>query len=300
LSDGDSPGLTLVAGWFSYPEMGASAGDLFARDLVCGWLEAAGQPHHVAVAPPFSDGIDVNGVQPGLYERLVFVCGPFGNGWPITDLLERFQHCQMVGVNLSMLEPVEAWNPFDVLIERDSSRTCRPDITLLGETVGTPVVGSILVHHQKEYGKLSVHRRADELIAQALDALDVAVVPIDTRLDLNSTGLRTANQVESVIAKMDAVITTRLHGTVLALKNNVPVVPVDPVAGGAKVAEQVRALRWPVGLLAENATLDDVVTALRWCLTGSARSLARRSAAAGRAEAEKVREQFIEAVTSST
>ena len=31
---------TLVAGWFSFEQMGASAGDLLARDLVCEWLEA--------------------------------------------------------------------------------------------------------------------------------------------------------------------------------------------------------------------------------------------------------------------
>ena len=47
--------------------------------------------------------------------------------------------------------------------------------------------------------------------------------------------LRTAEEVESLIARMDVVLTTRLHGLVLALKHGVPVVAIDPIAGGAKL-----------------------------------------------------------------
>jgi polysaccharide pyruvyl transferase WcaK-like protein len=44
----------------------------------------------------------------------------------------------------------------------------------------------------------------------------------------------------------DVVVTTRLHGLVLALKQGVPVLAVDPVAGGARVATQAAAWGWPV------------------------------------------------------
>ena len=47
----------LVAGWFSFEQMGASAGDLMARDVVCDWLEQAGRSYDVALAPPFSGGL---------------------------------------------------------------------------------------------------------------------------------------------------------------------------------------------------------------------------------------------------
>jgi exopolysaccharide biosynthesis predicted pyruvyltransferase EpsI len=66
----------------------------------------------------------------------------------------------------------------------------------------------------------------------------MAVIAIDTRLDENRTGLRTAGEVESLIARMDVVLTTRLHGMVLALKNGVPAIAIDSVAGGAKVRRQ--------------------------------------------------------------
>jgi hypothetical protein len=49
----------------------------------------------------------------------------FGNGWPVTDFLERFRHCRLAGVKLSMLQPLDVWNPFELLIERDSSAAAR-------------------------------------------------------------------------------------------------------------------------------------------------------------------------------
>jgi Polysaccharide pyruvyl transferase len=49
-----------------------------------------------------------------------------------------------------------------------------------------------------------------------------------------------------VIARADVVVTTRLHGLVLALTQGMPVLAVDPVAGGAKVATQAAAWGWPV------------------------------------------------------
>ena len=60
-----------------------------------------------------------------------------------------------------------------------------------------------------------------------------------------------------MIGRADVVVTTRLHGLVLALKQGVPALAVDPVAGGAKVAAQAAVWGWPV-LLARsgNPVLD--------------------------------------------
>ena len=77
---------TLVAGWFSFEQMGASAGDLLARDVVCQWLREAKVAYDVALAPPFAGGVDWRAVDPASYDNLVFVCGPFGNGEPATPV----------------------------------------------------------------------------------------------------------------------------------------------------------------------------------------------------------------------
>ena len=286
----------LVCGWFSFEEMGATAGDLLSRELVCGRLREAGIDYDVAVAPPFDGGVRLSAVDPGGYTHLVFVCGPFGNGWPITELLPRFQHCRLVGVNLSMLQPLDEWNPFDVLLERDSSRTARPDLSFLSVAPLVPVVGAVLVHPQLEYDH-GRHAEAEAAIDRLLESRELSVVRIDTRLDVNAYGMRSAGQVESVIARMDAIVTTRLHGLVLALKNGVPVVAVDPIDGGAKVVRQARTLDWPHVFVADQVDDEQLQEALGWCLTDDGRRAARECAAAARSRLEPLSHELVAALT---
>jgi hypothetical protein len=284
---------TLVMGWFSYELYGATAGDLLACDLACEWLREAGHTVDVAFAPPFTRGVDWRAVEPREYSHLVFVCGPFGDNDVTRELLTRFAHCHKIGLNLSMLAPLEEWNPFDFLIERDSDIAVNPDITLLSERRKVPVVGLLLVHPQKEYKERARHKAANEAIHRLIASREMAVVPIDTRLDENHSGLRTAREVESLIARMDAVLTTRLHGTVLALKYGVPVVAVDAIAGGAKVSSQARALGWPMCFAIEEVTDEALRGALDYCLTLEARQAARHCASVARNRLADLRERFI-------
>jgi hypothetical protein len=270
-----------------------TAGDLLTRDVACRWLDEAGVSYDVAVAPPLEGGVDLEAVDPARYTHLLFVCGPLGNGEPATGLFSRFSTCRQIGLNLSMLHPLEEWNPFDLLLERDSSATARPDLSLLAEASPVPVVGVILVHEQKEYAG-GRHAGVHEEIERLLDRTEVAVVRIDTVLDVpNAAGLRTPAEVESLIARMDAVITTRLHGGVLAIKHGVPALMVDPVEGGAKLRYQAGALRWPALLVAEQVTDAALDDALAWCLTAEARAAAVSSAKHCRAALKEVHERFL-------
>jgi hypothetical protein len=137
---GGNPKRVLVAGWFSFEQMGATAGDLMARDLACEWIERADYTNDVAHAAPFTGGVDWRHVDPKAYSHVVFVCGPFGNGWPLTDFLPRFQRCHLLGLDLTMLQSLEEWNPFEHLWERDSSRTSRPDLVFLARQPLVPVL----------------------------------------------------------------------------------------------------------------------------------------------------------------
>jgi hypothetical protein len=262
----------LLAGWFSFDNMGATAGDMIARDIICQWLSEANIEYRVAdcTAFPYKGGINWQKTNPSEFTDLLFVCGPFGNGWPVTEMLAHFSNCRLTGVNLSLMEPLTVWNPFTLLLERDSSKTTNPDITFLGPLPAVPVVGVILSHKQKEYGSRSLHDMANEKIDELLNTVESARVSIDTSLLDNTGGLRTAGEVEAMIAKMDLVITTRLHGTVLSIKNGVPVIPIDPIEGGAKISLQVKELGWPI--LFNAATLDNVSlsTAFQYCLSRTA------------------------------
>lgn len=287
----------LVAGWFSFERMGATAGDLLARDVVCRWLDDAEVPYDIALAAPFTGGVGWCEVDPAAYSHLVFVCGPFGNGWPLTELLPRFSHCGLVGIDLSMLQSLEEWNPFDLLLERDSSRTARPDVAFLSDRPLVPVVARVRVHPQEEYGELGGHDDAHRLIDELLGGRELAIVDVDTRLDENATGLRTASEVESVIARADVVVTTRLHGLVLALKNGVPVVAVDPVRGGAKITRQAQVLGWPHAFAVDEATARSLAQAFEQCLRPEARERAAAAAAYAREALVEARDVFLWEIT---
>ena len=284
---------TLVAGWFSFEEMGATAGDLHCRDLACRWLERAGHTYDVALASPFQGGVDWQAVDPQSYTHVLFVCGPFGNGPPVTEFLERFAGRRLVGLSLSMLEALPVWNPFDLLLERDSSRTSRPDISFLADTPVVPVVGLVLIDAQPEYGSNDSSSKANETIRRLIDSREMSVVQIDTRLDTNRWGLRTPAEIESLIARMDVVITTRMHGMVHALKHGVPAVVIDSVAGGAKIAHQGRTIGWPVVFTVDTLTDDALRGAFEHCLTPEARAEARACTERARAVVEEIRDRFI-------
>ena len=288
----DEEPRVLVAGYFSFPDAHATAGDLLVRDQVCRWLEEAGRPYDVAHAPPFVGGVDWRSVDPTRYSHVVFACGPFSPDLASWELLQRFPAARSVGVNLSMLVPLDEWNPFDALVERDSSRTARPDVAFGTTEPKVPVVGVCLREHAPGT------RTANAAIRRLVEATPMAAVPIDTRLDVmhggtNSTGQRTAAEVESLLARMDVVVTTRLHGLVLALKNGVPVVAVDPGNEGDKIRRQAESVGWPVVFGVDEVTDEGLRRALEFCATAEARALAAECAGRARAEGTRVRDLLM-------
>ena len=273
---------TLVAGWFSFIEMGASAGDLLTRDLVCQWLGENTNPYDVALVPPFKGGIDWHSVNPSDYKRVIFVCGPFGNGPPVDEMLIRFSHCDWIGINLSMLQSLDEWNPFKLLLERDSSRTIRPDLAFLASAPPVMVVGKMLIDSQPEYGDRDHHERVEQAIDKFLDSRDVAVLTIDTRLDQNASQSKSSAQVEALISCVNVVITTRLHGLVLSLKNGIPAVAIDSVQHGAKLTRQAEAIGWRTILSVDDLSQERLEQAFEYCISEQARSEAKECSSRAR------------------
>lgn len=282
----------LVAGWFSFEEGHATAGDLLARDLVCQWLTADGRTFDVAVAPPFSGGVDWRTVDPDAYTHVVFVCGPFQPKRLEAAFLRRFANACLFGIDLSLDAPLDVWNPFDFLIERDTPAGAHADIVFLSDQKQVPVIGVCLVEPHPE-------ARVDEAnaaVAQLLASREASVVQIDTRLDVNETGLRTPAEIESLIARVDVLVTTRLHGLVLALKNGVPVLAIDAVPGGAKLLRQAEAIGWPLLFTLDRLAPENLQQALDYCLTEAARDEARAAGERAKRLADTVREGFMAAL----
>ena len=72
------------------------------------------------------------------------------------------------------------------------------------------------------------------------------------------------------------VVTTRMHGLVLALKNGVPALAVDPIIGGAKVTAQAGAWTWPAVLAAGALTEAGLGHWWDWCRSEQGHAQAAR------------------------
>jgi hypothetical protein len=284
---------TLVAGWFSFEGMGATAGDLLASEVVQSWLLDAGEDFDVAFAPPFPTGVRWEDADPSRYDHVVFVCGPMGDGPPVREFLDRFSGSDLIGIDLTMLDPIETWNPFGLLLERDSNRTSRPDLTFAARPRRVPVVGLVLMHEQPEYGERDRHRPANDALVSLLEQRPCARVAIDTRLDEGTNPLRTPEEVVALVAAVDVVVTTRLHGLALALASGVPALAVDPVAGGAKITRQAARLGWPHCFPA-GTSIDVLRDALDACLEPGAARAAREVGHRARNELDEVRRALID------
>ena len=138
--------------------------------------------------------------------------------------------------------------------------------------------------------------RANSAISGLLTSKEMAVVAIDTRLDCNAVGLRSPSEVAALLARMDVVVTTRLHGMVLALKNGVPVVAIDPQTGGGKILHQAKAVGWPYVLREDHLNDDALLLAFEYCLTPAAQLKARECATLACEAVQAVHDQLISAL----
>jgi hypothetical protein len=289
----------LLTGHFS------TIGDVECLDIVQRWLGEIGMSYDIA---PFSESVranlpgarDFTIVDPGAYSHLVMICGPV---WKeqLEELqfdLARFRHCVRIGINLTLITPIESWNPFDVLIERDSNRLVRPDLTLLADTKPVPiVVGRCLVRKQSSYAGRERHDQARQLFDDLIQRRDFAAIDLDTRWYREGNGLRTPAHFLSALQRIDLLLTNRLHSMVYALKAGVPVVAIDAIEGGAKVSAQAKAIGWPQCIQIESATPERLDAAVDWCLSPSARNAVSSCRQGVLPELVEVRQKFLAALT---
>jgi hypothetical protein len=278
----------LVTGWFSFLHGEATAGDVLALERVAVVLRAAGVAYDVVWSPGFrADGTHFEDVDPAAYTHLVFVCGP-AHGARVEELHRRFAHCVRIAVGVSVVDPGSAAvTGFHRVLARDAPGT-GPTLDLAARAPvpdAPPVVGVVLTHGQREYGSLRRHTEVAEAVTGWLGGKDCARLELETRLDAHDWRLcGTPAQLQAVLARLDLVVTDRLHGLVLALRAGVPALAVDPVAGGAKVTAQARACGWPALVAAEELRAGELERWWAWCL-GEGRETARRLGAGFRSGA---------------
>lgn len=282
----------LIIGWSSVLHGEATAGDLLSVEAVAQRLRAGGAEVDLACSPAvlraygsrggvlLEDADEVLQVDPDKYTHVVWACGPL-TGRVVEQVHARFPRARRLAVGVSVLDPLDpAVTGFHAVVARDAPGAVpRRDLAARPTVEPVPVVGVYLTRGQGEYGPRRRHDAVADALAAWLGRLDVARLELDTRVDPRDWRLpATAEQVLAVLARLDVVVTTRMHGLVLALRAGVPVLAVDPVAGGAKVTAQARAWGWPGVLGADE--LGGLDERFAWC-----------SSAAGRAAAVRARDE---------
>lgn len=274
----------LVTGWPSFLHGEATAGDVLAMEAVRQAL--AGAAWSPVLRP---GGLTLDAACPDRYTHLVFCCGPL-HGPQLAALHRRYARLHRTAVGVSVTDPADpAATGFHVVLPRDQpGAPPRRDLAVEVSVPRVPVAGVVLASRQPEYGPRGHHGQVTGELTGWLAGRDCGLIPLDTRLDSRDWRHHaTAAQLESVISRLDLMVTTRLHGLVLALKNGVPALAVDPVSGGAKVSAQARAFGWPAVTASESDRADghllDPAVLGRWwdwCLSAEGRARADSARAA--------------------
>ncbi len=260
-------------------------GDLEVLSIARSWLDELGMAYDISAYDKACNDIvpgsvDWRHVSSKHYWAAIFICGPMVTADYIPGFFERFAHCSIYGLNLSTGAWLNNFSPFKKLWSRDDEITSRPDLSFLYTETKVPVVGVCLIHPQIEYREKQKHAEVGAVIEEFLSSNDFAVIRFDTeaRKSRNISGLNTINSITSLLARCDVVISTRLHGMVLSLKQGVPVLAIDTVSGGAKVLAQAKAIGWPHVAVADELNIQWMKTHFEQCLSGAARQLARECA----------------------
>jgi hypothetical protein len=272
----------LLTGWFSFRDGEVTAGDVLAQRHVSASLDQWGIAYDTAWSPGFAPGaMSLESADPTVYDRLLFVCGPL-HGEQVVRLHHRFASSRRLAVDVTVVDPADpAVSGFHRVAARDGSASPPlPDLSTTAPVgAAPPVVGLALTYGQKEYGSRRRHGSIGDTLTRWLHGKDCATVEADTRLAIDDVRLcTTPEQHLALLSKLDLVLTTRLHGMVLALRVGTPVIAVDPVADGAKVSAQAYALRWPALLHTDEVTPVQLDRWWSWCLSPAGRAAAARRA----------------------
>lgn len=271
----DTPPTVLIW-WGSYGYKGGpTVGDLLAVNNLSAKLGQRGVEHAVVSHPELRipghmPVADLYAIKP--VARVVFVCGPIAHSQDLQDFISNQSGAIKVAVGVSVLANQTRMNSqFHHIVARDGavpsyfdlaiSETIEPARSNRFETVGVCVRGP-----QGEYGhnREGMFQKAETIIQDVSDDCAFRPKTIDTVLSPDN-GLEV---VQASFLSSDIVLTTRMHGALLALAAGKPVIAIDQVPGGAKVSAVVGKTGWPFVLRAETATKEAVRSMVEEIRTG--------------------------------
>jgi len=257
-------------------------GDIECLEIVQEWVEELGistqvSPFIESVQPSLKNSIPLEEAltEAESYNYLIVICGPVWRElFEDTKLnLSKFSNAIKVGINLTMVSPLEHWNPFDICLERDSTETTRPDLTLFKQTYDeVRVVARCLVNRQSSYQHRERHQDAISAFNDLVARHNLASFDADTMWNKSGNLVKNATQLTSLLGRADAVLTNRLHGMIFSIKARTPPIVIDAISGTAKVSQQAKVLEWPLCFSIDSLTPEKLNDALEWCSTTEAQA----------------------------
>ena len=306
----------LLAWWGSMPGAHATIGDMLALRSVAGWAVANGLQPVIAALREGTvvslPAVDWRQVEPADLSAFCFVCGPLLPNRVLQGMLERFASRPKLALGVSVLH-LSRTDLFDGILVRDSDAETSFDLATSsindfeklfprGEPPSPPPggplrIGLCLRGPQREYGGAEICR--DDIVSAALAALESNLSArwhtIDTRPQPPSN---TVPMIIGGFRQSDLVITTRMHGALLSLACGRPVVAIDQIASGRKVARLMKKIDFPFLLQVEDLTPDRLARAVESALAAQ-RDLWAELGRRATAEADAALEQAGRLILSS-
>jgi hypothetical protein len=237
----------LIMGAFSDIGKNSTFGDIQAMEVLCSWLNEI-QVEFDVLDKVSSKKKNIS-IDPYKYDILIYVCGPFGRN----TYCKNFSHCLKIGIDVSIEKNeshyIDSYKCLDFIIPRDSITVKNPEFVFKASSPDVAVVGLALVHGQGDKER-SRHQQIEAVVKKYFKNNGYAIIKLDTLITTpirkNQTNISSVSQFEALVRRCDFIISSRLHGLVYGLKNNIPVIAIDPISGGGKLTKQAQAINWPI------------------------------------------------------
>ena len=166
------------------------------------------------------------------------------------------------------------FNDFDACIARDGADNCIGDLALADclpiqfDRRISSTIGLCLRGRQREYGlENCLHERVQVQCEEIMACVGSTSTTLETRLDRTSLS---PMELGSKFGTVELVITSRLHGALLALQHGVPALVIDQIDHGGKVSEVMRRVGWPWVFRTGGVEVSELAAATQFLLNNGA------------------------------
>ncbi len=284
--------MKILVSWYGAFNGHGTIGDLLSVQSLTNYLHNHEYEFHVTSYKYFANIpaklVDWQKVQPDDYDIFIFVCGPIiKHHLLLPALFDRYSNCHKIGIGVSLF-PDDHFNyyyPFDCVFAREGGREIFDDIAIIApdyfrKKVVSPkkngiTIGVSLRGKQKEYGvENCLFCLTDTIVRDAAECLLTdrkgRIVYIENHIE--RSGLNAA-EIDRQYANCDVVLSSRLHGALLALRHSVPFVAIDQIRNGAKVYNILSRMAWPYVYKVEDITVDRIASVVGELINGSKKEL---------------------------